>query len=165
MLSISTWLGNELSIPEIDEILVRDVEPTEKRQRFSDSFIDSVAEMANENESLSNYIFKNNVLTFEDNQEIRPNSPIEEEIENYIAFDCAEQNSDPMDWWKKHGEKLPKLSKCARRYLSAPATSADSERLFNVGRDIFDYRRTSLTATNAEMLIFLNQAIPKIGSY
>jgi hypothetical protein len=35
----------------------------------------------------------------------------------------------------------------------------------NVGRDVFDYRRTSLTPDKAKMLVFLNQAIPKIGKY
>jgi hypothetical protein len=70
-----------------------------------------------------------------------------------------------LEWWKSNEGKLPKLASLARSYLCIPATSVDSERVFNVGRDVFDYRRTNLTPENAKMLVFLNQAIPKIGKY
>jgi hypothetical protein len=60
---------------------------------------------------------------------------------------------------------FPLLSVSAKRYLAAPATSVDSERLFNVGRDVFHYRRSNLTGENAEYLVYLNKAVPQIGFY
>jgi len=48
------------------------------------------------------------------------------------------------------------LSKAAQRYLSSPATSVPSERLFSSAGDICLDKRTCLLAENVECLVFLN---------
>ena len=88
---------------------------------------------------------------------------IEFEIHEYAEFDCIHRNNDPLEWWKANQKKFPALSRIAKRYLTAPSTSILSERLFNVARDIFHYRRTSLSPQSAEMLVFLNHAIPELN--
>ena len=47
------------------------------------------------------------------------------------------------------------LSKAAQRYLSSPATSVPSERLFSSAGDISLDKRTCLLAENVEPLVFL----------
>jgi hypothetical protein len=48
------------------------------------------------------------------------------------------------------------------------STTPDPKVFYTVvilARDDYYYRRSSLASINAEMLIFLNKSIPKVGSY
>ena len=54
----------------------------------------------------------------------------------------AEKKSDPLEWWKVHAVKYPKLAKLARKYLSSPPTSVQSERLFSEAEAIYSVRRS-----------------------
>ncbi|KAI2659240.1 Zinc finger BED domain-containing protein 4 [Labeo rohita] len=58
--------------------------------------------------------------------------------------------------------KVPRqqLSKCKLKFLSAPSTSVESERLFSTASNIVDEKRNRLTAERAEMLIFLKKNLP-----
>ena len=51
--------------------------------------------------------------------------------------------------------RLPILAKLAKRLLSAPSSSVESERLFSIGGNIYTPKRNRLTAEHGEMLIFL----------
>ena len=59
------------------------------------------------------------------------------------------------EWWKMNSTRLPMLAKLAKRLLSAPSSSVESERLFSIGGNIYTPKRNRLTAEHGEMLMFL----------
>ena len=80
----------------------------------------------------------------------------------YLRQPPLEETQNPFDWWQLHKDKYPFLSVLAAKYLSSPATSVDSERLFSVGGHIVNDYRTKLTAENTELLMFLAVNLPRI---
>jgi hypothetical protein len=52
-----------------------------------------------------------------------------------LAISCIGHKECPLEWWKKNEANFPLLANLAKRYLAAPATSSDSERVFNVARE------------------------------
>nr|CAD2196897.1 unnamed protein product [Meloidogyne enterolobii] len=81
-------------------------------------------------------------------------SNIEMELNIYKNNDLEALDSDPLNYWKTNEKLYPLLVPVVQRYLSAQATSVESERIFSVARDVFDYRRSLLSPVNAEMLFF-----------
>ncbi|ELU09415.1 hypothetical protein CAPTEDRAFT_70034, partial [Capitella teleta] len=65
------------------------------------------------------------------------------------------QSTDPLKWWPVNRHQFPVLSKAARKYLSAPPTSVDSERVFSVSGKVADEKRSSVLPENFEALVFL----------
>jgi zinc finger BED domain-containing protein 1 (E3 SUMO-protein ligase ZBED1) len=62
---------------------------------------------------------------------------------------------DPLDWWRTHQRKYPRIAKLARRFLAMAAASVPSERVFSKGGWIVNKRRCSLSTTNVSLLMFL----------
>lgn len=71
---------------------------------------------------------------------------IDNEIVRYIAL--RRQKCDPLVWWKLNEQYYPILSKMARDYLAAQATSAPCERVFSGGADLVTASRSSLSGEN-----------------
>jgi hypothetical protein len=83
------------------------------------------------------------------------------EINDYCAMPLLqrEKGQPPPNvfaWWNAAKLTYPLLSKLARRYLSTPASSVESERLFSSGGRIYDDRRNRLRAEKGEQLLFLH---------
>lgn len=72
-----------------------------------------------------------------------------------IGKDC------PFQYWSNNHARFPLLAAVAVKFLSAPSTSVDSERLFSMASNIVDEKRNRLTAERAEMLIFLKKNLPR----
>ena len=66
-------------------------------------------------------------------------------------------HEDVFDWWHKHKKIYPHLYKMAMRYLIVPATSADSERVFSTAGYVLSCKRSKLSGSHANMIIFLNK--------
>nr|XP_023675618.1 zinc finger BED domain-containing protein 4-like [Paramormyrops kingsleyae] len=80
---------------------------------------------------------------------------IETELTTYFLIPDIEPDTDPLEWWKLHQPNFPRLSLLAKKYLSNPATSAPSERVFSVGGGIVTCNRACLKPEVVDRLIFL----------
>lgn len=80
-----------------------------------------------------------------------------QEIEQYLLDPSLSKDDDPLDYWRIKSN-LPTLRNLARRYLSAPPGSVESERLFStLGQTgIYKPKRSRLSGENAEKLLFLH---------
>ena len=67
--------------------------------------------------------------------------------------------ASPLQWWKENDHKYPALSHLAKIYLSVPATSVPSERVFSTAGDIVSCQRSCLKPSNVDKLIFLKKNI------
>ena len=80
---------------------------------------------------------------------------LQTEFDRYIA--AGDADLDALEWWKKHEKSYPKLAIMARKYLSIPATSVQSERLFSATGRLISKSRSRLLPDHAELLVFLNK--------
>ena len=91
-----------------------------------------------------------------------PFSVLAAELEGYMNMPSIERNENPFIWWKQHESSFPRISQLAKQYLSMPASSVHSERLFSEAGDIFEEKRSRLLPRNGEMLLFLHQNLNRI---
>ena len=80
--------------------------------------------------------------------------PMETELDKVLHEPLLVKQSDPLLWWRDNATIFPMLSKAAQRYLSSPATSVPSERLFSSAGDICSDKRTCLLAENVKCFVF-----------
>ena len=65
---------------------------------------------------------------------IRPASNCEQELEAYLNYDHlkSSDHTSALSFWRANADRFPKLSRLARKFLAAPATSAPVERVFTI---------------------------------
>jgi hypothetical protein len=80
---------------------------------------------------------------------------LQKEFSIFCNDDLLEPDKSPFDWWKRNCTKYPNVSKLAQTYLSIPATSVSSERLFSKAGLVITQRRSCLEPNFAEQLVFL----------
>ena len=78
---------------------------------------------------------------------------IKHEMQTYLEEPKQPEASDPLQYWRKNSERLPLLSKLARRYLGFPASSADVERTFSISGSLARSRRASLSPVTIENIL------------
>ena len=83
-----------------------------------------------------------------------------DEISKYRERDSLELGGDVLQWWKKQAD-LPLLSYLAKDYLSIPATSVSSERVFSSAGNIVTAQRSLLHPDHVDQLIFLKKNLKK----
>ncbi|CAI5671109.1 unnamed protein product [Oreochromis niloticus] len=79
------------------------------------------------------------------------------ELDKYLGEAPSPCEDSPLKYWGVNKIRFPTLAKIARKYLSVPCSSVESERLFSSVSHIIDEKRNSLTADNAEKLLFLKK--------
>ncbi|XP_029654935.1 zinc finger BED domain-containing protein 6-like [Octopus sinensis] len=78
------------------------------------------------------------------------------ELQNYLELDLIRRTDNIFTWWKNFTNIFPRLSKMALKYLTAPASSVESERVFSTGRNIYQPKRNRLLPENGEMMMYLH---------
>ena len=96
------------------------------------------------------YLFKTKV-------EIAALPELDEELASYFAEDDTDLFSNPLLWWRINETRFPRIAKIARRYLTIPASSIPSERVFSTAGNIVSAKRNRLSSSNVDKLIFLAQ--------
>ncbi|RXN38504.1 zinc finger BED domain-containing 4-like protein [Labeo rohita] len=79
------------------------------------------------------------------------------ELDTYLGEAPSPREDSPLKYWGVNKIRFPTLAKMAHKYLSAPCSSVESERLFSSVSHIIDENRNRLTADNAEKLLFLKK--------
>ena len=82
---------------------------------------------------------------------------IRDEIIRYMTTDRVSGKTDPLAWWEVKQMLFPSPSCLAVRFLSTPATSVPSERVFSAAGYTVNKQRSSLSPENVDKLIFLNK--------
>ncbi len=82
------------------------------------------------------------------------------QVEMYLGEALISREDKPLQYWVVNKVRFPTLAKLAGRYLSAPCTSVDSERLFSTVSHIVNESRNRLTADHAEMILFIKKNLP-----
>ncbi|CAF2036407.1 unnamed protein product [Rotaria magnacalcarata] len=86
----------------------------------------------------------------------KSNAKILQEIDSYISLPLLDKEGSPFAWWGNCGKQLEKLRKLASKYLTAPPSSIESERLFSAGGNIYEATRNRLKSDNGEYLMFVH---------
>lgn len=84
-----------------------------------------------------------------------------QEVNRYAVTPTIERSKDPLHFWKEERLNYPNIVRIARRYLSCPASSVYSERLFSEAGNIFEEHRSRLLPRNGEQLLFLHHNLPR----
>lgn len=87
------------------------------------------------------------------------NERVRNEVLMYFGEQCIARDKSPLQWWKENAARFPNLAVLAKSYLSVPATSTPSERLFSAAGNIVIKKRASLTSEHVDMLTFLHSNV------
>ncbi|ELU14789.1 hypothetical protein CAPTEDRAFT_132474, partial [Capitella teleta] len=78
------------------------------------------------------------------------------EVKACTALPGISLSSCPFALWKTQASTFPLLSNFAKFVLGIPATSVPSERVFSTAGGVISAKRSNLTSSNADKLIFLH---------
>lgn len=82
-----------------------------------------------------------------------------EELDLYLSETVIARTECPMRWWKERKSLYPVLSKIFLQNCNVVVTSVPSERVFSDAGYTISERRTRLTTSKVEKLMFLNATI------
>ncbi|CAG8752946.1 16404_t:CDS:2, partial [Rhizophagus irregularis] len=86
-------------------------------------------------------------------------APIKDEFQHYLNVTelPALKEYDSFSWWFTNKNQYPILHQIAMKYLSIPATSVPSERLFSDAKNLITPQRTRLNSFLINQLMFLKR--------
>ena len=85
----------------------------------------------------------------------------EEELDRYLSMhlDLAKIEDNPLTFWKQYVKTFPLLSAATRRLHSIPASTASVERTFSGGGRVATERRTNLSPSQVDNILFLRSIL------
>ncbi|CAB5369787.1 unnamed protein product [Rhizophagus irregularis] len=81
----------------------------------------------------------------------------DDEVMLYLQQKQVRLKDDPLKWWSVNEITLPILAQIARKYLSIPAASVPSERLFSDAGNHISARQTRLSPELVNKMLFLKR--------
>ena len=83
---------------------------------------------------------------------------VDKEVDKYMKEDETDfRKDDPLLWWKEREMLYPLVAKLAKKYLAIPASTAPSERVFSVAKNILQKKRWNLLLSRLSKHIFLRK--------
>ena len=83
---------------------------------------------------------------------------VDKELDKYMKEDETDfRKDDPLLWWKEREMLYPLVAKLAKKYLAIPASTAPSERVFSVAKNILQKKRWNLLPSRLSKHIFLRK--------
>ncbi|KAF2890638.1 hypothetical protein ILUMI_15535 [Ignelater luminosus] len=83
------------------------------------------------------------------------------DLDKYLNIKTLKRTDNPFAWWPTHKSKFSEcIIKLAAKYLSAPASSVYSERLFSEAGNVYEEKKNRLLPKNVKRLIFLHHNLP-----
>lgn len=79
---------------------------------------------------------------------------LREDVRNYLRYVPAENDDDPLQFWKRG--LFPSLENCARRYLTRSASSVPVENLFSTMGLMLNGKRSTMAPMRANWLSFIH---------
>lgn len=108
-----------------------------------------------------------NTKPTEKDEELQENSSIfislKQEMNKYNSLKVISNENDPLQWWKACKNEYPLLTPIVKKYLSAPPSSVESERVFSIGGNVYMPKRNRLSGETGEMLMFLHYNLRALG--
>ena len=92
-----------------------------------------------------------------DDTDTQMNMEEDDEVSRYAKLRSIKVKDDPLIWWVNHRDSFPTLTQLARKYLSIPATSVPSERLFSDAGNHISAKRTRLAPDLVNKILFLKR--------
>lgn len=80
---------------------------------------------------------------------------VDDQINDWLQAPSIEFAQNPLLYWSNNESVYPELSVLAKIYLSASASSAESERVFSSGDEVAAKRRNKLGVSRLAQLIFI----------
>ena len=108
----------------------------------------------NKKQSFGSFLASVSNLT-SNNIAVPPTQGLVDELAKYLALPQEHDTDlDVLAWWRLNKTQFPILSKMARQFLAAPATSAGPERLFRLaGRMHDDMKKATSEGTMQHTLM------------
>ncbi len=80
-----------------------------------------------------------------------------DELTRYLQTKVVD-DVNPLEWWRKNKVKFPTVAKLARKYLTLPASSVASERMFSLAGNIVSESRNRLADDAIKDIVFCHYA-------